>query len=302
VSVASASIVILSAALIVGASRAWSWQRAAATLQRARQRPIDASGVVVGAQSIYLTAPSNRGILLLHGFNDTPQSVAPIAHALHARGWNVSAPLLPGHGRADDMLERSGAASAWVAHAQREWDALRARVPDAVLCGQSMGGALSVMLAAEHPPRALVLLAPYLAMGRVPRWASAFWWLWQLFFPVLVSDGQRALYDAHARAESLGRGVFTPRLVAELRRVVVAARRALPDISVPTLVVHSRGDYRIPSRSARRAFAALRAIDKTIVWRDDAGHVLGADRGHDELAALIGSWLDARVEAVSRHS
>ncbi|HKS07563.1 MAG TPA: alpha/beta fold hydrolase [Gemmatimonadaceae bacterium] len=301
-SIAAASIAILSAAIIVGVSRAWSFQRAAAALDRARHRETNASGVVMGAEAISLSAQSDRGILLLHGFNDTPQSVAPIARALHARGWTVSAPLLPGHGRADDALERSGTAKAWIAHARSEWDAFRARVPNAVLCGQSMGGALSVMLAAEHPPRALVLLAPYLAMGRVPRWASTFWWLGQLLLPIFVSNGERALYDEEARAESLGRGVFTPRLVAELRRVVDAARRVLPEVTVPTLVVHSRGDYRIPSKSASGTFAAMRAVDKTIIWRENAGHVLGADRGHDELAALIASWLDARVGPISQHA
>lgn len=300
--IAAASIAILGAAIIVGISRAWSFQRAAATLNRARHRQTNASGVVVGAEGIYLPAESDRGILFLHGFNDTPQSVAPIARALHARGWTVSAPLLPGHGRADDALERTGSADAWIAHARSEWDAFRGRVPNAVLCGQSMGGALSVMLAAEHPPRALVLLAPYLAMGRIPRWASMFWWLGQLLVPVLVSDGERALYDAEARAQSLGRGVFTPRLVAELRRVVSAARRVLRHVSVPTLVVHSRGDYRIPSKSATRTFAALGAVDKTMIWRDDAGHVLGADRGHDELAAMIAAWLSARVGPISQHA
>lgn len=296
------SIAIAGAAIIIGASRAWSWRRAAATLNHARHRPTNASGVVVGAESIYLPAQSDRGILLLHGFNDTPQSVGAIARVLHARGWTVSVPLLPGHGRADDTLERSGSARAWLAHARSEWDAFRARVPNAVLCGQSMGGALTVVLAAERPPKALVLLAPYLAMGRIPRLASTFWWVGQLFLPVLVSDGRRALYDEAARAESLGRGVFTPRLVAELHRVVAAARRALPAVNVPTFVAQSRGDYRIPPKSARRAFEALRVADKTIVWRDDSGHVLGADRGHDELAALIGSWLDARVGPVSQHA
>ena len=290
-----ASLVVAAAVVAAAASRRWSRRRAADAIERARSRATDAAGVVVGAGSIHLQAPTDRGVLLLHGFNDTPQSVAPVAHALHARGWTVSAPLLPGHGRADDELERTGRGADWIDYVRSEWESFRARVPRAVLCGQSMGGAIAVIIAVEAPPRALVLLAPYLSMGRLPRLGAAVWRLGQLFVPVLVSDGRRAMRDEAARERSLGRGVFNPRLVAELKRVVNAARRALPSVRVPTLTVHSRGDYRIPSKSARHAFAELQTTDKTIVWRDDAGHVLAADRGHDELAAMIGAWLDERV-------
>lgn len=293
--VTGAAIAIACVTLAVFVLRTWSRARGSGAINAARLHPTDEAGVVIGANAIHLEAPLERGILILHGFNDTPQSVANLAHALHQRGWLVSAPLLPSHGRTDDEIERAGSATEWIAFAEREWDALRKRVPTAVLCGQSMGGAIAAVLAAKTPPRALVLIAPYLAMGRFVRVGAAMWPLWQLVAPVLVSDGRRALRDDDARARSLGRGVFSPRLVAQVHRVVVAARRALPAIRVPTLVIQSRGDYRIPSAPARRAFAGIGAVDKTMVWRDDAGHVLIADRGHEELAATVADWLDERM-------
>lgn len=292
---AAASVATAVLALGVLAVRTWSMRRGMAALDAARTRAVAPSGEFVGAGSIALDTPSDRGVLILHGFNDTPQSVESLAYALHAAGWVVSAPLLPSHGRADDAIERFGNADAWIAHAQREWDALRQRVPNAVLCGQSMGGAIAAVLAVRTPPRALVLLAPYLAMGRRVRLGASVWPLWQVVTPMIVSSGRRALHDDEARAQSLGRGVFSPRLVAQLLRVVVTARHALPAIRVPTLVVHSRGDYRIPSASATRAFAMIGAIDKTLEWRDNTGHVLAADRGHEDLTARVATWLSERV-------
>jgi carboxylesterase len=282
-------------AMAVALSRVRTTRRARAAIDAMRQRETNANGVLVGAESIRLDAPGDRGVLILHGFNDTPQSVAELAHALHRRGWSVSAPLLPSHGRRDDALEREGSAERWVAFARNEWQAFRARTPRAALCGQSMGGAIAVVLAAEAPPPALVLLAPYLTMSRVIQSASMLWPLWQVAVPLLISDPQRGFRDRSARAASLGRGFFTPRVVAQLRRVVVRARRALPHVTSPTLVIHARGDYRIPSKRAQDAFAQLGAADKALVWRDDSGHVLAADAGRHDVARIAAEWLDAKI-------
>jgi carboxylesterase len=258
-------------------------------------RAVRADGVLVGAESIHLDAPGQRGALVLHGFNDTPQSVGEFSRALHARGWTIRAPLLPHHGRADFALEHEGRADAWIESARAEWRALRTRCGQAVLIGQSMGGAIATILAAENPPQAMVLLAPYLTMGRQARLLSAIWPLWQLVIPNLVSDAKRGLRDAEARSRSLGHGTFNPRLVRELRRVVDQANVVLPDVHAPTLAVHSRSDYRIPSRSASAAFARLGAVDKSLIWREGAGHVLAADAGYEDLVRLVGEWLDQRV-------
>ncbi len=253
-----------------------------------------ADGVIVGAESMTFDTGGERGVLLLHGFNDTPQSVRALAEALHVAGWGVHVPLLPHHGRGAAEFIAHASAAVWIADARAAWAALRARYPTAVVAGQSMGGALAVILAAEAPPAAAVLLAPYLHMSRRVRLLSRIWPLWSLAMPKLRGNPERGLRDPGARARSLGGEYFTPRTVAELRRVVDAARAASPSVRVPTLVVHSREDYRIPSPSALRGFAGLGSADKTLVWRDDTGHVVAADRGKEEVFALVASWLEGR--------
>jgi carboxylesterase len=160
-----------------------------------------------------------------------------------------------------------------------------------------MGGAIAVVLAAEQPPSALVLLAPYLSMGRMTRWLAVLWPAWQLVTPRLVADSLRGLRDPVARTRALGNPWFTPRLVAELSRVVRMAQRALPAVHAPTIVVHARLDYRIPSRSALQAYERLGTTDKTLVWRDHTGHVVAADMGREEVYAQVGDWLDNTVKA-----
>ncbi len=210
------------------ARQAARWEAAVAA-----RLPLGSDGVVRGAEPIVLDATGDRGALVLHGFGDTPESVATVAHALHARGWSVEAPLLPGHGR--DLRTFAGSrAEDWLAGARAAYAALRARRTHVVLVAQSMGAALAAVLAADAeragaPPPALVLLAPYLDLPASVRWGARLAPLLALGTPYLSSDGgARSLHDDEARAVSLGPKVVTPWLVRELARVVAWGQAALP--------------------------------------------------------------------------
>ena len=79
------------------------WRVAAA---RGRERAVERrlrpgqDGVIPGAGPIRLDRPGGaHAVLLVHGFGDTPQTLGYLARDLHARGYTVRAPLLPGHGR-----------------------------------------------------------------------------------------------------------------------------------------------------------------------------------------------------------
>jgi carboxylesterase len=276
-------------------SRALTRRRAQQFASLELQRTKGPDGTFAGAESVVLDASPDRAALLLHGFNDTPQSLLHLGHALHARGWTVMIPVLPQHGRGADTIIAEGSAADWLGDAREKWTALRKRSRTTVLIGQSMGGAIAAILAAEQMPSALVLLAPYLSMGKGARTLARVWPVWQLFVPQLRSNPERALRDPAARARSLGGTRFSPRLVAEVFRIVRAARRSLDLISAPALVIHARADYRIPSVSAQEAYDRIASRDKTLIWATRGGHVVAADEGRDEVASHVLRWLDARV-------
>ncbi len=91
-----------------------------------------------------------HGALVLHGFTGSPQSMRGLARAYAAAGFTVELPRLPGHGtNVDDMATTDW--RDWTAAAESAWRSLASRCERVVVSGLSMGGALSLWLAARHP-------------------------------------------------------------------------------------------------------------------------------------------------------
>jgi carboxylesterase len=238
-----------------------------------------------------LRGDATRAVLVVHGFGDTPQSVAELARRLHADGWTVRVPLLPGHGRTLAAFAASGA-GAWLGAARREYARLRARHGTVALVGQSMGGAVCVTLAAEARPAALVLLAPYLVMPRVARLAARLHRAIGLVLPYVGAEGgARSIHDDAARAAALGFGVVTPRLVRELTRVVASAWRHAPTVEAPTRVLLSHQDHRVEAVACGSAVARLGCAVRDVVMLHECGHVVTVDRERETVFALTRDWL-----------
>ena len=95
-----------------------------------------------GAGGFSLDRPNAPAVLLLHGVGDTPASLRYLAEALHAEGYAVEVPLLPGHGRT--LRDFSAVtADAWYDAAREALRSLLARREWVAIAGLSMGGALS---------------------------------------------------------------------------------------------------------------------------------------------------------------
>jgi carboxylesterase len=260
-----------------------------------RERRLDAVAkpYIPGADPIALDG-GPRGVLILHGFGDTPQSVAGLASVCHANGWTVRAPALRGHG--STLLAFTNAhAGEWLDDARNALKQLQSRCKAVAIIGQSMGGAIATILAAEERIDAVVLLVPFCGMSPRGQAIARFHRIVSLFKPYLRSRSNSSILDPIARRNALGRGITTPRLLHELLLVVRTARRSAGRVRAPALVIHSRRDPRITASDARNAFMRLGSPEKRLEWVERSGHVISVDHDRDWVTKTALAWIDAHA-------
>ncbi len=279
----------------------WFWQRRLADYCEgldARQRPRDANGVVRGAEAFRLEGNNGEAVILVHGFNDTPQSMRYLAERLHAAGYTVDVPRLAGHGATLASLARDADSAVWRAQIHGSHEELRRSHSLVHICGQSMGGALAALEVSLMPDTpSLVLLAPYLNMPLAMRCNTRMAALLSVFSPFIpTSGGRRSIHDPEANARSLSPRFVTSEILASFRRVARSAYNVLPSIAVPTLYLQSREDNRVTATRAEHYFSRLGRAEadsgeKRLLWLEGCGHVISSDYCRDRVADEVIAWI-----------
>ncbi|RMH98925.1 MAG: alpha/beta fold hydrolase, partial [Calditrichaeota bacterium] len=123
---------------------------------------LDRRPLMAGAEPIYIDQ-GEAGFLFLHGFTGSPYEARDLANYFSRKGYAVWAPLLPGHGTSPEDLENI-AYTEWLDAAEQSYMEMKARYPKVYVCGQSMGGALALHIAANHPVNAVITFAAAIIM------------------------------------------------------------------------------------------------------------------------------------------
>jgi carboxylesterase len=289
-------MLLFALAIAVAAGAAWRAKhiRDLTRLSMLRRR-LGPDGIVIGGEGFVYDRANAPAVLLLHGGGDTPQTLRYLAGDLHARGFHVSAPLLPGHGRTVRDFGHISAARL-IDATRANYRELRATHDWVAVIGLSMGGSLAVHLATETPDLpALGLVAPYFAMpARIQR-AARVAWLWGPVVPVVRSGDGFSILDPAERERSLAYGVFTAAALRTLYDLTRTAVAQLPRVVAPTLMVQSRGDNRIAAADAERAFNLIGAQEKRLDWITGAAHVITVDYGHERVSASLVAWMESHA-------
>ena len=219
------------------------------------------------------------GALLLHGLTGSTQSVAGLADALGAAGFEVEAPTLPGHGTSpDDLAERGW--DDWVAAAEEAYGRLADPV---VAVGLSMGGALAAGVAAAHPEVAGLAVVNPLVDPPAPSF--------QEILESLLDAGERFLpgvggdiADPQAKESAYDRMPVAALL--SMSRGLVALQPRLGDVGCPVLIFTSRHDHVVPTESSDVLAAAVSGPVER-VWLENSRHVATLDLDREELERRV---------------
>lgn len=206
-----------------------------------------ATGILEGAEPVRIDRGRDRACLLLHGWLSSPADFGDLPQALDDAGWDVRAPLLPGHGTRPQATEGVTAESLLNA-ARLHLRDLQRKHETVALAGFSMGGTIATILAAEQAPDALVLVAPF--FGVTYKWYCVLpprWWA-NLLSPFVrhVSRGHFAVRvnDPTRRDRIVTYPAFEIRFLTQLFTLRDRAARptVLESLSLPVLLIYSAGD------------------------------------------------------------
>jgi carboxylesterase len=220
------------------------------------------------------------GALLLHGFPGSTTDVRLLGTYLCERGLTISAPLLPGHGTQPADLNRVRWQD-WTTCAEQALARLAAACDTIFVGGLSMGSLITIYLGAHHPELAgIALYSPAIAVRN---------WLIHLtpllkylvpFWPGSESD----LVDPDAAARLSTYDVTPTRGAHEVYKLMRVARRLLPSVAVPALVVHSTLDRSIPPHSAQLTYDCIGSTDKELITLHNSGHNVLVDAEWEAVA------------------
>jgi carboxylesterase len=240
----------------------------------------------------------DRGVLLLHGFAGSPFAMRPLGEKLHARGFTVTGPLLPGHGRTAEALGDTVWRD-WLAAAEAALQALRARCRAVAVAGLSMGGVLTLRLAQEYPDlnAISVMAAPLWLPLYVRATVRALTAVGTLSgtLPVVPNLGGSDIRDPDAKRAYPSPSGFPVHALASMLELMRQVRRDLALIRVPTLVVHSDHDHTAPPPSAREIFGRISSTDKKLVRLTRSFHIVTLDVERDEVADTVGDFFQERM-------
>jgi len=224
------------------------------------------------------------GILLVHGFTGSPGTMKVIGEALNKDGYTVSGILLPGHGTHITDMEKSTWQD-WLSAARDGAHELSAKCDKMIICGLSMGGLITLILAAELPVEGAVTIAA--AMELEDRLAGL-----ARFFKYFVRYRGNGIRDDNDHPYKIGYSVSPIRKVQDLIKLQKIAKRRLSEIKCPLLVVRAMKDATVTKEAADIIYnGAENAGSKEIFNLENSVHLCTVDNEADILIERIRAFV-----------
>ncbi len=229
----------------------------------------------------FFFAGNSTGILLIHGFTATTAEVRPLAEILHAEGYTVAGPLLPGHGTHPDDMNRATWAM-WVEKTKQVYEKLLGQCQQVFVGGESMGALLALELALQHPEtRGLILFAPAIKVPGL--------WRSRLVYPFIKYLKKPDTDDGLAWK---GYNVTPIKASAELHKLQKQVQQRLPSINQPALIFTGEYDKTIAPESGQIIMDGISSTQKQLIHMMHSSHCIILDRELNQVANLVKVFIE----------
>jgi len=165
------------------------------------------------------------------------------------------------------------------------------------LIGLSMGGVLTLLMSTKLDVTGVVVMStPYRLPTNVPAWLMQ---AISFFIPYRTKtkvDTSETWFDQSAYVEHISYPKNPVRSAAELQRLTQEMRAALPKVTAPVLLMHSKNDEYVLPESMEHIYTDLGASNKTKFWLTESGHIIPRDAERENAFRVAADFIH-RIEA-----
>lgn len=256
-----------------------------------------------------------HAVMLIHGLQSSPAELLPLAKRLQQVGYTVHMPHIPGYGFIHGDTPQSVTHwQDWRSKALEEFRMLQGQHKTVAVGGLSIGGILSLGIAAELGDEiaALTLLsAPLWFDGWGIPWYRPFIYLgyvWPLRYLYAYREGEPfglknplirkwvAREMSRKDASMVGASQLYLPAIQEAERLIVSVKESLPRITAPAIIIHAMEDEIASPRSAHHIVKHIGSKTVEIVLLHNSYHMITMDNDRKQVASDTISFFD-RVRA-----
>lgn len=241
---------------------------------------------------IYKQGNNGAGVLVIHGFTGTPDSMRPVVNTLHESGFTVLAPLLKGHGTTPEDCAKTNWQN-WMDSVQKAYSDLQESCSKIFVCGLSLGALLSLKLACAYPQSisAIACLATPLYLRA---WVRS-------VLPLVSYTPLNALWkfqkkykvdikDPIAAQNFWNYNLMPLTCVTSIMDLQSVVRNNLSAIKTPLLLMHSRHDSTAPYQSMNLIAAHVSSTITETVTLENSYHVITIDYDKELVSQKVGDF------------
>ncbi|WP_226659192.1 alpha/beta hydrolase [Pseudalkalibacillus hwajinpoensis] len=215
------------------------------------------------------------GVLVIHGFTGSTQSMRYLGEQLASEGYTVCGPRLKGHGTHYEDMEQS-TYEEWIQSVEEGYQWLNERCDTFFITGLSMGGTLTLYLAEKHPEVKGIM--PINAAIDLPGLEQMRGKTEPRFLDAIGSDIKAEGVDELAYEK-------TPtKSIQEILKLTELTRGDLSSIKMPALIFKSIEDHVVPPENSTLIYKDIASTNKEVIELNDSYHVATLDHDKELIA------------------
>ncbi|MGB8002523.1 MAG: alpha/beta fold hydrolase [Anaerobacillus sp.] len=226
------------------------------------------------AESFYFEG-NQIGVLVLHGFTGSTQSMRYLGEQLALEGYTVCGPRLKGHGTHYEDMEQS-TYEEWIQSVEEGYEWLNERCDQLFIAGLSMGGTLTLYLSEKHPEVKGIM--PINAAINMPDLEQMRGKTEPRFLDAIGSDIKAE------GVEELAYDKTPTKSIQEILSLMEVTEKELSSIEIPALIFKSLDDHVVPPENSVRIFDEISSEKKEMVELHESYHVATLDHDKELIA------------------